>query len=76
MGEENMLLLRYRLKGESISVTGKNLPPPKITSSHDDAQLSDHAVAQKTKKIKKQRRNNKRTQNNYGVIGELGIIVT
>ena len=27
LGEENML--RYRLKGESISVTGKNLPPQK-----------------------------------------------
>ena len=42
LDEENMLRY-YRLKGESIH--GKELPPPKkITSSHDDAQLSDHAV--------------------------------
>ena len=42
LDEENML--RYRLKGD---VTGKNFPPPpKLpqVSSHDDAQLSDHAV--------------------------------
>ena len=44
MDEENML--RYRLRGESISIMGtqEKLPPPQITSSHDDAQLSDHAV--------------------------------
>ena len=47
LDEENML--RYRLKGESIR-HGKKLPPPppppppQITSSHDDAQLSAHAV--------------------------------
>ena len=34
-----MLLLRYIDLRVSLSVTGKNFPTQKITSSHDDAQL-------------------------------------